>query len=117
MRAFGVALVLSALVALAGCGGAQAPAASDDPRPSAELIEAALLAVGDDPDTSYTPAEAGCIARILVASDLSDDALQGIAAGVPGFEQSEADKTRYRELLPDVTACLVDSLPAPSRTG
>ncbi len=117
MRAFGVALVLSLLLVVSACGEEESPAGATASRPSLEAITASLLKVGDDPETSYTADEAACIARILVASDLSDSALAGIARGVPGFEQSEEDKTRYRALVPEISACLVGSLPAPSDQG
>lgn len=117
MRAVGVALVLGVLLLVSGCGEEEDAAGSTAARPSVEAITASLLKVGDDPETSYTADEADCIAEILVASDLSDSALTGIAAGKPGFEKSEEDDTRYRALVPKISACLVGSLPKPSRTG
>ncbi len=115
MRGIGVALAGGLLLAVYGCGGEASPAPTAvSARPSVGAIAAALLEVGDDAATSYTGQEADCIARILVASELSDDALQGVAEGVPGFEQSEADKIAYREVVPEISSCLVGSLPAPS---
>lgn len=117
MRVIGATLAFGLLVAVSGCGGDQA---ADPPavaaRPSVAVIAASLLEVGDDPSTSYTPSEADCIAKILVASELSDDALRGVARGVPGFDQSAADQTVYRGLVREISSCLVGSLPAPSRS-
>lgn len=118
MRGTGAALAFGVLLTVSGCGGEASPAPTAvSARPSVDAIVAALLEVGDDAETSYTPQEADCIARILVASDLSDDALQGVAEGVPGFEQSEADKSAYRKLVPEISGCLVGSLPPPSGAG
>ncbi len=129
MRGLGVALAFSLLLVVAGCGKAETKPAtestrptestqpSESTRPSAQEIANSLLTVGDDPSTSYTAKEADCIAQILVGSDISDEVLQKIAAGEKGFEQSEEDKTSYRKLVRNISACLVDSLPAPSRTS
>ena len=119
MRGTGVALVCCVLLMVAGCGGSSDEDMDADTtqRPTVAAIAETLRGVSDDPETAYTPAEADCIAEILVASDLSDSALAGIAAGKPGFEKSAEDDDRYRALVPKISACLVNSLPKPSQTG
>lgn len=115
MRAFVTALAFGSLLVLAGCGEDAEPASEG--RPAVATIAAALAAVGGDDDPSYTAQEAECIATILVDSELSDSALRGLAGGVPGFEQSEADATVYRGLIREISTCLVGSLPPPSGRG
>lgn len=114
MRGTGLALTCCALLALAGCGSS--PDADAGERPTVAAIAETLRGVSDDPETAYTPQEADCIAKILVDSDLSDSALTGIAAGKPGFEKSDEDDARYRALVPQISACLVSSLPSPKQT-
>lgn len=115
MRGFVTAQAVGLLLVLAGCGGDAEPASEG--RPTVAAIAAALAAVGGEDDPSYTAQEADCIATILVDSELSDSALRGLAGGVPGFEQSEADTTVYRGLVREISTCLVGSLPAPSDRG
>jgi hypothetical protein len=71
-------------------------------RPShQELTDAIILAVGDEPDITLTSDEAGCIATELLASNLSDTTLAGLAED---FDNPEVLETEVNDLEPLITA-------------
>ncbi|MCP3991301.1 MAG: hypothetical protein GY724_19655 [Actinomycetia bacterium] len=63
--------LICCLLVLAGCGAS---------RPSQqELTDAIIVATSAEPSIDITAEQAGCIAATLLASDLSDTTLEGLA--------------------------------------
>lgn len=71
-------------------------------RPSeGELAEAILTATDAEPDVELSSEQASCIARELLASDLSDTTLSGLATD---FDNPEVLQTELDDVEPLVEA-------------
>ena len=89
-RIMGVLVV--GLLVLAGCAS----------RPSdQELTDSILTAVAQEPGLDLTQAQAECIAAELLASDLSDTTLSGLAED---FDNPEVLETEVDDVEPLVVA-------------
>lgn len=125
MRGFGAALLIGALLLTSGCGGddkpeAKKPATSQtaDPnsgeRPGVKEIAAALQKAEQADGKPYTTKQATCIATLLEASKVSNDGLRQAIENPGSYAPSGADATVVRDLIPQVSACLIDELRTPS---
>lgn len=102
---------LLAAGALTGCGGNDDSGdAGSGGRPSrsevADAIESGTSVLGKEATvTGFTDAQRDCVAKVLVDSDLSDDALRAFVKGDEGFEGTEQDRTVLSGLGTDVAQC------------
>ncbi|HET6153583.1 MAG TPA: hypothetical protein VFE15_11530 [Marmoricola sp.] len=129
MRTLVGVVILGAVLTVTGCGGSdkpspspQAPASSatavvkpkalpptqpsPGPRPTLTQLTAALRAsTNAQTKKRYTPRQAGCIATVLLATNLSDGALNALAANIGTYVPSTVDTTTFASVIPKVVAC------------
>jgi hypothetical protein len=129
MRVLVGVAALGAVLALTGCGGGSKPSASPTapassstalikpkaltptqpspgPRPTQAQLTAALRAsTNASTRKHYTAKQAGCIASVLLATTLSDGALNALAANIGSYVPSSADTKTFASAIPKVVAC------------
>ena len=116
------ALVVATLAVTTACGGGdsgdnKSPATGDTPsaaspsaaeddenRPSAEEIANSLVKENTTLPQAEAQKLADCGAKLLVASDISDEALRAIAEGDREYKESAADGKALDELGPKIAS-------------
>lgn len=90
-------------VGIALCAAVVLTACATEPSQD-ELTEAILVATNADPDLDLTEAQARCIAGELLASNLSDTTLAGLAED---FDSPEVLETEVDDVEPLVAAAAI----------
>jgi hypothetical protein len=128
MRGLVGALAVGALLTLAACGSdnsdasPKAPSTSSTaaisvtplkptkpsagPRPTLAQLQAAIgasknVATGKH----YTAKQGACIGKVLLATNLSDGALNALAANIGSYVPSGAEGDTFKAAIPKIIAC------------
>ena len=108
VRNLGTALLATAVLVTAACGG---PA--DSNRPSVTQISRALRAGGDGSlvptSVTLTTKAADCVARALAYSKVSDRALKALVDRDKTFQPSAADEAALKSLDQQLISCVTGS--------
>lgn len=104
MRKFGAALAMGVLLIASGCGGG-----SD--RPTENEVSKALQKGGDDSILGAAGSKldnkaADCIAKALVDSKISDEALQALVDGDKKYKGSKADASAASAVSSKMVKCI-----------
>jgi hypothetical protein len=108
MRKYGAALVLGVLLVTSAC--------SSGSRASEGEVSHALQKGGTkggilgDSGADVTKKAADCIAKVLVASDISNRALQAIVDGSKTYKPTQADTLAATKVAPKIVKCLPSGL-------
>ena len=101
VKKLGAAVAVALLLVTSACGGG---------RPSEEELSTAMqkgFKTNDDQTVKLAKEQADCAAKVLVKSDMSDEALQSIAERDETYKESKKDAAAREAIKDDLAACVV----------
>lgn len=96
-KTLGAACIVAAFALTSACGG------GGDDRPSKDEI---VKGITKGSDGAISDKQAECAAKVIVDSDLSDEAVQALADGDADYKASDKDQKQQVKLVEKLSSCL-----------
>ena len=108
VRKFGVVVAGAALLLTSACGGGDRPSADDV---SKSLTDGKAGGLMNLPANTLTDKVADCLAKAIVDSDLSDDAVNALVDGDAKYKGGKDDTKAMTSVATKLADCAKDAAP------